>query len=128
MNHHYLLQIFLTFLLIFSLTSGRALSYDELNSDEYEGKSDNFYYIFVSYTVFFLLERQDSESKMSNPIDTNYGIADEEKELDQRSILSSSHASQTRQQIIDILRKAYHQGWKPNLKHHMPGTRFGRNR
>jgi hypothetical protein len=42
MNHHYLLQIFLTFLLIFSLTSGRSLSYDELNSDEYEGKSETF--------------------------------------------------------------------------------------
>ena len=30
--------------------------------------------------------------------------------------------------VIELLRKAYRQGWKPNLKHYIPGSRFGRHR
>lgn len=43
-----------------------------------------------------------------------------------RAVFPSS-TSQSRQQIIDLLRKAYNQGWKPNLKHYISGTRFGRH-
>ena len=126
MNPRYLIQIFLIFLLTFSLTSGQALSYDELNSDDYEGKNQIFYYVSSS-SIFFLLERQDSQSKISNTIASNTDVYDEVRELHRRSLLSTSRASQTRQEIIDILRKAYNQGWKPNLKHYIPGTRFGRH-
>jgi hypothetical protein len=33
----------------------------------------------------------------------------------------------TRQAIMDILQKAIDQGWRPSLKHYIPGTRFGRH-
>jgi hypothetical protein len=54
MDHYYLLQILLIFLLIFSLTSGRALLSDELNSDdevdfdsdETKGKNKSVFSIF----------------------------------------------------------------------------------
>jgi len=36
--------------------------------------------------------------------------------------------SQSRDNVIELLRKAYRQGWKPNLKHYIPGSRFGRHR
>jgi hypothetical protein len=45
----------------------------------------------------------------------------------QRSIFDTAGTSQTREQLIDILRQAYNQGWKPNLKHYVPATRFGRH-
>jgi hypothetical protein len=57
----------------------------------------------------------------------------EEKQFHQRGLFSSSHASHTisahtRQAIIDILQKAFDQGWRPHLKHYIPATRFGRHR
>jgi hypothetical protein len=70
--------------------------------------------------MIFILEQQNSQS--------DNDISYEEKEFHQRSIFSTSSPSQTRQQIIDLLRQAYNQGWKPNLKHYMPATRFGRHR
>ncbi|UJR23059.1 hypothetical protein I4U23_026084 [Adineta vaga] len=109
MNHCYLLQLFLISTLFISLSLTRTIPSKKLESDEYE-------------------KQLDSESEIS---DINYSSdrqSDEEPEVYQRSILSTSRASATRQQIIDILRQAYSQGWKPNLKHYIPGTRFGRHR
>lgn len=57
----------------------------------------------------------------------------EERLFHERSLHSSSRAprtisAQTRQALIDIIQKAYDQGWRPNLKHYIPATRFGRHR
>lgn len=42
-------------------------------------------------------------------------------------IWKKSQTSHSRQQIVEILRQAYGQGWKPQIKHYMPATRFGRH-
>lgn len=72
-----------------------------------------------------------------NDDDADYGNgsvdSQEEKEFHGRSVLTSSKASNTlspdtRQAILDILQKALDQGWRPNLKHYIPATRFGRHR
>ncbi len=75
------------------------------------------------------LEQQNSQSNISNSFpDDDDDITYQEREFHRRSIFPTSSTSQTRQQLYDLLRKAYHQGWKPNLKHYMPATRFGRHR
>ena len=56
--------------------------------------------------------------------DISYG----KREFHQRSAFPPSSTSQNRQQIMDLLRKAYDQGWKPNIKHYLSATRFGRHR
>jgi hypothetical protein len=121
MDHYYLLQVLLMFFLILSLTSGRALFYDE-----YEGKNRNFFPPRKS--LIFLLEQANSRSNIFDSFPNDEDISSEEKDFHQRSVFPSSSDSQTRQQVMDLLRKAYQQGWKPNLKHHMPATRFGRHR
>lgn len=57
----------------------------------------------------------------------------EERLFHERSSDSSSRpprmiSAQTRQALIDIIQKAYDQGWRPSLKHYIPATRFGRHR
>ncbi len=91
--------------------------------------------------MFSILEVQDFDSKLSNMVNVGKDIDDsnesydsyEEKQFHQRGLFSSSHASHTisahtRQAIIDILQKAFDQGWRPHLKHYIPATRFGRHR
>jgi hypothetical protein len=53
MDHSYLLPMFLIFLLILSITSARVLSYDEFNSDEYDGKAEVLLLFFILYHVSF---------------------------------------------------------------------------
>ncbi|CAF0939515.1 unnamed protein product [Rotaria sordida] len=91
------------FLLIILNNGIKGLSYGELDSYEYEEPQD---------------------SRAIKP-DTSNSESNEEKEEQHRSILRNS--SQNRQQLIDLLRNAYNQGWKPNLKHYIPATRFGRH-
>jgi len=43
MNHDYFLQILFMFFLLISLTSGRTLFYDELDSDDYQGKNKSLF-------------------------------------------------------------------------------------
>lgn len=74
--------------------------------------------------IIFILEPKESQLRSSNSDDD---VSYEEKEFNQRAILNTSNSSQSRQQLIDMLRQAYNQGWKPNLKHYMPSTRFGRH-
>ncbi len=76
----------------------------------------------------FFLEQQNSQSNISNSFPDDDDITYQEREFHRRSIFPTSSASLTRQQLFDLLRKTYHQGWKPNLKHYMPATRFGRHR
>ncbi len=77
---------------------------------------------FLFGDIIFRLDQQNSQL---NPL--SFFPDNTKREFHQRSAFPSSNTSQTRQQIIDLLRKAYNQGWKPNLKHYIPGTRFGRH-
>jgi len=89
--------------------------------------------------LYFFQETQGLESKLSNLLIDDYDDDSlsydsyEERKFHQRALFSSSRPSHTipahtRQAIIDILQKAFDQGWRPNLKHYIPGTRFGRHR
>ncbi len=74
-------------------------------------------------------DENDDDSVRDNQSFDSY----EENEFHERSIFSTSRPSHTisahtRQAIIDILQKAFDQGWRPNLKHYIPATRFGRHR
>jgi hypothetical protein len=147
MNHYYVLQTCLIFLLVITLISGRALYYDQLDEEDNmklysigeEGtiRKQNFY-LLIMFTIY--IERQDPEPEVlrainDNDFDDHISSFDsyEEKQFHQRSIFTAtgrSHAisAQTRQALIDILQKAFDQGWRPNLKHYIPATRFGRHR
>ncbi|CAF2312190.1 unnamed protein product [Rotaria sp. Silwood2] len=112
-----------------TLISGRALYYDELNED--------------TNTKLTSSEEEDFKSQLSNILNDNDDDIDdnndlsfdsyEEKKFHQRQISSDSQDSNTvsphtREAIMDILQKAFDQGWRPNLKHYIPATRFGRHR
>jgi hypothetical protein len=73
----------------------------------------------------FILEQKESHINLT---DSDNDVSNEEKEVQERSALNSPRSPQSRQQLLDMLRKAYNQGWKPNLKHYIPATRFGRHR
>ncbi|CAF1184142.1 unnamed protein product [Adineta steineri] len=80
--------------------------------------------------IFFRLEQQQQVSQLdiTDTIDnTDDASSYEERQSQQRSILDTSHSSVTKQQLMDILRKLYNQGWKPPNKNYIPGTRFGRH-
>ncbi|CAF3611031.1 unnamed protein product [Adineta steineri] len=69
-----------------------------------------------------------SQLDITDTIDnTDDASSYEERQFQQRSILDTSHSSVTKQQLMDILRKLYNQGWKPPNKNYIPGTRFGRH-
>ncbi|CAF3311354.1 unnamed protein product [Rotaria socialis] len=106
MGHSFLLQFFLIVLLILAYVHSRESSYDGFDSNDYE-------------------EQQNSLAQMSDTDDPNDEESDERNVSQQRSIIS--HGSQNRHQLIALLRKAYSQGWKPNLIHYVPATRFGRH-
>ena len=95
----------------------------------------------LSFGFFFVefSDKPNADMQLSKLNDGFYQTDDrtydsyEEREFYQRALSSSSHASRTisphtRQAIIDLLQKALDQGWRPNLKHYIPATRFGRHR
>lgn len=95
----------------------------------------------VSYALFFscidddnLFPKDLSEIINGEDYDDRSADSYEERQFHQRSLHSSSHSppltisAQTRQALIDLFQKAYDKGWRPNLKHHIPATRFGRHR
>jgi hypothetical protein len=57
-----------------------------------------------------------------------------ERNMDESLGAKTSHrrslliTSRSRQQMADILRQAYDQGWRPQIKNYMHATRFGRYR
>lgn len=132
--------------LLITFLSGRALYYDELDEEDgtgssssnEEGKQNEKLNNENDFRSF--LENSDADSRLSNLDHDFSNLVDdrtydsyEERQFYQRGILSSSHPSHTisphtRQAIIDILQKAFDQGWRPSLKHHIPATRFGRHR
>lgn len=75
--------------------------------------------------MYIIEQQEDSLTNLSDTYNTKIDESNERKDHRQRSILG--YGSQNRQQLIDLLRKAYSQGWKPNLKHYIPATRFGRH-
>jgi hypothetical protein len=148
MNPSYTMQMCLVFFLLITLVFGRALYYDELIEDDntklYSGEDEGKINKRNSYSLItcVVLEKQDLKSKLSNALhdndddsfnDNQSFDSYEEKKFHQRSIFTSSRPSNaisahTRQVIIDILQKALNEGWRPNLKHYIPATRFGRHR
>ena len=57
----------------------------------------------------------------------------EERKYHERSLLRSSQVlnaipPRTRQALMDLIQKALDEGLKPNQKHYIPATRFGRHR
>ena len=146
MNHRYLFQLLLILSLLITFLSGRALYYDELDeedrtkssSSDEEGKQNEKLNKQNDFRSF--LKKTDADSRLSNLdhdfsnfVDDRSYDSYEERQFYQRALMSSSHASHTisphtRQAIIDILQKALDQGWRPNLKHYIPATRFGRHR
>ena len=153
MNQRNIFQLFLILVLLITFLSGRALYYDELDdqdrdefspsSNEDEGKSkQSKRNSVIEFWFFFFVEFSDkpnADMQLSKLNDGFYQTDDrtydsyEEREFYQRALSSSSHASRTisphtRQAIIDLLQKALDQGWRPNLKHYIPATRFGRHR
>lgn len=108
MRTDHILPILLIFLLsISTIIAGRFSISDDINSssEEFEGKT----LLFEENIVFF------SSSDL-----------DRDNFFNKRGIFPSSSASQSREQLLNLLRKAYHDGWKPNIKHYIPATRFGR--
>lgn len=77
------------------------------------------------YFCLICLEQENSQSDLFPPDNDQYV---QERKFHQRAIFPTSSATHSRQQFIDLLRQAYSQGWKPNIKHYMPATRFGRHR
>ena len=145
MSHYHLFPICFALALLISVTSGRALSYDQLDeedgdmllsSSENDGRTGAA--AFGSLDILFSADKRDLESELSNRLslkDFDDASLDsyEERLYHERSIFSSTRptnaaAGQTRQALIDFLQKAYDQGWRPNLKHYIPATRFGRHR
>lgn len=79
------------------------------------------------YYIVFVLFLEQKNSLLDSYSD-NEDQSPEEREIHQRSIFPTSSVTHSRKELIDLLRKAYNQGWKPNLKHYIPATRFGRHR
>ena len=59
----------------------------------------------------------------------------EERKFHERSLFITQRpvhyiSAETRQALLDVLQQAADHGWKwkPNLKHYIPSTRFGRHR
>ena len=145
MNHYCIYQILLVLFLLITLITGRALYYDQLDEDDktkLSSNEDNGKILNEKFNQSILLssilEIEDLDTKLSKWV--NYQNDDsqsydsyEERKFHQRGLFSSSRASHTisthtRQAIIDILQKAYDNGWRPSLKHYIPATRFGRHR
>ena len=145
MSHYQLFQTCVVLALLISLISGLPLSYDQLDeengdmllsSSEIDGEIDAV--VVGSLDMFFSVDKLDPESDVANIVnrkDFDDVSLDsyEERLYHERSISSSTRptnaaAGQTRQALIHFLQKAYDQGWRPNLKHYIPATRFGRHR
>ena len=131
MNHSCLVQTFLILSLLLSLTSEHALFHDELDfSDDTDSYSDaypskNNYTSYYSSNITFPLENEDSLVKISDMYKTYNDMPVNKRQVLQRSILNQLRSYEN-QRLLDLLRKAYNQGWKPHLKHYLPATRFGR--
>ncbi|CAF0801393.1 unnamed protein product [Rotaria sp. Silwood1] len=127
MNNYFTFPIILISFLLITLISGRAIYYDELNDDDNTKPTSS--------------DEEDYKSKLLNIVnDDDNDINDndisfdssEEKKFHQRQIVTRSEESNTvsphtREAIMDLLQKAFDQGWRPNLKHYIPATRFGRH-
>ena len=114
------------FLLLFllSLTSARVLTNeDDERKQEYPisrhlNGSDRLR--SFDFEAFFYICLEEHHRHRSLPT--------ERRSLQRRtSLLKKSQTSHSRQQIAEILRQAYGQGWRPPIKHYMPATRFGRH-
>ena len=134
----HLCSIFIICLLFITPISSRALYYDQLNeydnfkpsSIEDEGKRIKSKCFACDLNRLFL-DLQNLQPKVSKLTDDDLSYDSyEERQFHQRALFSTTHAmtTHTRQALIDLLQKAFDQGWRPPLKHYIPATRFGRHR
>ncbi|CAF2042982.1 unnamed protein product [Rotaria magnacalcarata] len=133
MNRYIIFQSLILFSFFLIFTSGRRLYYDELNDDSITrvSKTDEEDSESFQAALADLLgdDNNDGDDQKENASFDSY----EEKLFHQRSVFPSFRGSTTispdmRQAIMEMFQKAIDQGWKPNLKYHAPGTRFGRHR